>query len=118
MRPAEPAAQNPVERAEHGRAASLPAEPTGEQLHDEEAWHEQDREGEHSAGRGVGVKAALKAGPELRVKQLQHGDRDDPGEKRDHLVYEPADEADRGAADQEQENEDVERGHCWRASKQ
>jgi hypothetical protein len=46
------------------------------------------------------------------MKQLEHGDRDDPRQQRDHFVDETAHEADGGAADQQQEHEDVERGHA------
>jgi len=45
------------------------------------------------------------------VEQFEHGDRDQPGEQRDQLMDEAANEADGGAADQQQEDEDVERGH-------
>ena len=65
-----------------------------------------------AAAAGLGAEAvSISPVHSWRVEQLEHRDRDDPGEQRDHLVHEPAHEADGGAADQQQEDEDVERGH-------
>src|SRR5678809_355431 len=50
------------------------------------------------------------------MEQLEHRDRDDPREQRDNLMDEPAHEADGAAADQQEEDEDVERGHGGSAS--
>src|SRR6185369_11741486 len=66
--------------------------------------------------RGRASKHAGQPARKLAVEQLQHRDRDDPREERNHLVNEAAHEADRCAADQEQEDEDVERGHTSSAS--
>ena len=62
------------------------------------------------------MKAVDEAGPQLSVEQLEHRDPDQPGEQGNDLVSEAADDADGAAADQEQEDEDVERGHVPGAS--
>src|SRR5438105_3510892 len=62
------------------------------------------------------MKAALDSNPQLRVEQLEHRHRHDPREQRQHLMHEPAHETDGGAADQQEEYEDVERGHAFGAS--
>jgi hypothetical protein len=62
------------------------------------------------------VETVLKSGPKLPVKKLEHGDCDDPGEKRDHLVHKAADEAYGGTAKEEQEHKEVECSHMLGAS--
>jgi hypothetical protein len=62
------------------------------------------------------MKAALDPNPQLRVEQLEHRHRHNPREQRQHLMDEPAHETDGAAADQQEEYEDVKRGHASGAS--
>ena len=45
------------------------------------------------------------------MKQPKHDDRNDPGHQREYLVHQPADDADQGAAAEQDDHENVERAH-------
>ena len=114
---AEAAAEHPVDRPEHRHAPRLAADRAGEQLHDEEARHEQDREGEHRA-RPPGWCRSCSISPvhscvwnslSMAIATIQASSDITSCTK-------PRTKPIGGAADQQQEDEDVERGHPGAAS--
>jgi len=60
----------------------------------------EDRESDHRRRGGAASKAVFKTGPQLGVKQLEHGNRHDPREQGNHFVDKAANEADGAAAKQ------------------
>ena len=109
----EPAAEHAVDRPEH-RPPRLAADRAGEQLHERWKLGTNSRAKASTAAPALGPDARRPAAPDSGVwNSFSTAIADDPGEQRQHFMDEAAHEADQRAAAEQQDDEDVERGH-WR----